>query len=253
MIRLRQAGIVAVGLVLAAAMAVLGVWQLDVYTSQGNSNAAAKAAAPPLALTAVATPGAAVREGFGRSVRFEGRYDPSLQLLVGGGGGPYRVLSGLVQADGSVVPVVRGVVDTLETAPDPPTGPVDEVGVLLPSEDDAPAGIASELSMDAVRLPVLAQRWTGPLIGGYVTLSTEDSRAQGMSPAPLVLPEAKGRMRNAAYAFQWWLFGAFAVAMAVRMARDAGRREDTSRDGLADGLVDPETGLDTSGAPKNAT
>ena len=37
--RLRQAGIVALGLVLAAAMVVLGVWQLDVYHSQGQDAA----------------------------------------------------------------------------------------------------------------------------------------------------------------------------------------------------------------------
>ncbi|MET1004793.1 MAG: SURF1 family cytochrome oxidase biogenesis protein [Propionibacteriaceae bacterium] len=226
MVRFKQALIVVVGLAVAAAMVVLGIWQLDVYKSQGNSTAAAKAAAPPLALTDAAPVGSAVREGFGRSVRFQGRYDPSLQLFVGPAeNGQFRVLSALVQADGSIVPVVRGVVGSM-SAPPPPEGPVDEVGVLLPSEDDAAAGVQSEQSLDAVRLPVLAQRWPGQLIGGFVTLSAADSEAQGMSPAPLALPEAKGRLRNGAYAFQWWLFAAFAVIMAIRMARDFGLRDD---------------------------
>jgi surfeit locus 1 family protein len=136
------------------------------------------------------------------------------------------VLTGLVQADGSVVPVVRGMVPTLEAAPPPPTGTVSEVGVLLPSEDDAPSGSSSELSIDAVRLPVLAQQWSGQLVGGFVTLSTADAVAQGLTPATLALPEAKGRLRNGAYAFQWWLFAAFALAMAIRMARDLELHDD---------------------------
>lgn len=209
-------------------MAVLGIWQLDVYKSQGDNTAVTRAAAPALSLREAAPAGVAVREGFGRSVRFQGRYDSSRQLLVGAGGAAgYRVLTALVQDDGSVVPVVRGVVPTNDVPlPQPPSGLVDEVGVLLPSEDDAPSGVSSEISIDAIRLPVLAQQWSGPLVGGFVTLSGTDAEAQGMAPAPVALPQAKGRLRNGAYAFQWWLFGAFTVAMAIRMARDFGRTED---------------------------
>ena len=41
---------------------------------------------------------------------FEGTYDPALQLLVPMEDGQFRVLTGLRQADGSVLAVVRGVV-----------------------------------------------------------------------------------------------------------------------------------------------
>jgi surfeit locus 1 family protein len=226
-VRLKQILIVAVGLVLAGAMVVLGVWQLDVYRSQGDSTAAARAAAPPLALAQVAPVGTAVSVGFGHSVRFEGRYDPSLQILVpvDGDAGAFRVLSALRQSDSSIVPVVRGLVRT-GVAPSPPVGDLSQVGVLLPSEDDAPLTASDTTQLNAVRLPALAQRWSGQLIGGFVTLSDADARAQGLTPAPVSLPQAKGRLRNGAYAFQWWLFGAFAVAMAVRMARDFGLRDD---------------------------
>lgn len=222
----KQGLIVVVGLALAAAMAVLGVWQLDVYRSQGSSAAGAKAAAPPLDLRQVAPASAPVGDGFGRSVRFEGRYDPDLQLLipVEGAPGTYRVLSGLKQSDGSIVPVVRGVVSRAP-APPAPSGTLTQVGVLLPSEDDAPVNAARGNQLSAVRLPSLVQRWPGPIIGGFVTLSDSDARAQGIQPAPLRLPEGKGRMRNGAYALQWWLFGAFSVAMAIRIARDVGLRD----------------------------
>jgi cytochrome oxidase assembly protein ShyY1 len=224
---LKQILIVGVGLALAAGMVVLGVWQLDVYHSQGSKTAAARAAAPPVELRQVAPAGTAVSQGFGRAVTYTGRYDPRLQVLIPVAGNPssYRVLSGLTQSDGSIVPVVRGVVDT-DRAPAPPAGIVSEVGVLLPSEENAPARSTAAGQLDAVRLPVLAQRWSGQLIGGYVTLSGADARAQGLQPAPLSLPAAQGRLRNGAYAFQWWIFAAFAVAMSIRIARDAGLRDD---------------------------
>jgi surfeit locus 1 family protein len=224
---LRQSLIILVGLALAAGMVVLGVWQLEVYQSQGSRTAAARAAAPPLDLRSVAPAGSAITEGFGRAVRFTGRYDPRLQVLVtvDAGTPQYRVLSGLRQTDGSIVPVVRGVVST-DTAPAPPTGEVTETGVLLPSEESAPSRATPPGQLDAVRLPLLAQRWEGDLVGGFVTLSAADAQQQGITPAPLDLPAGKGRLRNGAYAFQWWIFAAFAVAMSIRIARDSGRRDD---------------------------
>jgi surfeit locus 1 family protein len=225
--RLRQAGIVLVGVALAAAMVVLGLWQLNVYQSQGSRTAAARVAAPPLDLRTVAPAGVAVTEGFGRTVTFSGRYDPSLQILVATPDDPahFRVLSGLRQTDGSIVPVVRGVTSSPPADP-PPAGQQSQSGVLLPSEENAPVIVTPADQLDAVRLPELAQRWDGQLIGGFVTLSADSARAQGLVPAPLNLPAAKGRLRNAAYALQWWVFGAFAVAMAVRIARDAGLRDE---------------------------
>jgi len=249
--RLKQFGVILVGLGLAAAMVVLGLWQLEVYSSQGAERAQTKAAAPPLELTQVAPAGSAVREGFGRAVHFVGRYDPKLQVLIpvngqgldsgpaetdpaGAGPGPprYLVLTGLRLADGTIVPVVRGVVTEL-AAPAPPSGQVDQVGVLLPSEDNVPVTIDDGTQLSAVSLPALVQRWPAPLIGGYVTLSNGDANAQGLTPAPLLLPEAKGRLRNGAYAFQWWVFGAFALALALRMAHDLGLRDDTTEDEMA--------------------
>lgn len=225
MTRLKQFLVVALGLGLAAAMAVLGVWQLDVYRSQGADLAAARASAAPVDLRQVAPAGSSVRDGYGRSVSFTGQYDPGLQLLVPLEADPstFRVLTGLRQSDGSIVPVVRGVTRAGD-APPPPSGPVTQVGVLLPSEDNAPPSTTDQLN--AVRLPALAQRWPGQLVNGFVTLSTADAAAQGIEPAPLNLPEAEGRLRNAAYALQWWVFGAFAVALAVRMARDLRLRDD---------------------------
>ena len=226
MIRLQQGLLIALGIVLAAVMVALGFWQLEVYQRQGEAAAARRAEAPPIPLTSVARPGTAATAGFGRSVSFEGRYDPALQLLVPAedGTGEFRVLTGLRQADGSVLAVVRGVVSG-PTAPPPPIGEVQQVGVLLPTEEHLAGADPPNGQIASVRLPSLAQQWPGPLIDGFVTLSRADSVKQGLAPAELQLPESGGRVRNGAYVGQWWLFAAFTLFMAFRMARDLGVRE----------------------------
>jgi hypothetical protein len=129
------------------------------------------------------------------------------------------VVSLLRTDDGRALAVVRGMLFALDPLPPPPPGPQQVRGVLLPSEgavgpSDGPDGIGS------VRIPQLAQRWPGPLIEGFVTLGPADAQAQGLQAAPVPLPEGRGRLRNGAYALQWWLFAGFTVVMAVRMARD---------------------------------
>ncbi|HEY0239140.1 MAG TPA: SURF1 family protein [Friedmanniella sp.] len=229
---LRQTGVVALGVFLAAAMVVLGIWQLDVYQRQGGEAAARKAAAPPVALTTLAPATGAVGDGYGRRVTFTGAYDPRLQVLVPTDGG-YRVLTGLRQADGSVVAVVRGS-ETTPDQPVPPTGPITRVGVLLPSEESTgatttlPAG-----QIDSVQLPALAQTWTGPFVGGFVTLDAAASASEGLAPVTVDLPQASGRLRNGAYALQWWVFAAFALGMSIRVARDIGRLEERDLEAYA--------------------
>jgi len=219
---LKQGLVIALGVAVAAAMVVMGYWQLEVYHNQGQEAAERRASAPPIPLSSVARAGAPVNDGYGRSVTFEGTYDPALQLLV-----PvedrtdqFRVLGGLRQADGSLVAVVRGVVFETATAPPPPSGRVHQVGVLLPSEEHVPEADLGSGQMASVRLPALAQQWPGPLIDGFVTLSSADAARQSLAPAEWQLPEARGRLRNGAYAMQWWLFAAFTLFLAFRIARD---------------------------------
>lgn len=240
MTRYKQALVIALGIGLAAAMVVLGFWQLDVYHRQGAAAAARQASAPPVPLSSVARAGASAMEGYGRPVAFEGSYDPALQLLVPGedGTGQFRVLSGLRQADGSVLAVVRGVVSE-PPAPPPPSGTVQQIGVLLPTEEHVPEADLPGGQIASVRLPALAQHWPGPMIDGFVTLSAADAASQGLAPAPLLLPEAPGRVRNVAYVGQWWLFAAFVLFMAFRMARDIGLRDDEGEDEVAEVTSDP--------------
>lgn len=226
-----QIGIIVLGCVVAGAMALLGIWQLEVYAEQGADASAARAAQPPVALGDVAPPASRVTDGYGLSVRLSGVYDPDVQALVplAGSSSQLRVLTGLRQGDGSTVAVVRGLVPATTTQPPaPPSGEVTQVGVLLPSEEAGAAVPANRStgSLPSVRVPLLAQTWPGPLVDGYVVLSAADAQAGGLTPAPLVLPEGQGRLRNGAYAAQWWLFGLFAIVMSARIARDLGEKSE---------------------------
>jgi surfeit locus 1 family protein len=234
MLRLQQTLIVLGGLAVAVVMVALGLWQLGVYQASGNRTAAQRAAAAPLPLGTAAPPGAKITNGFGRSVTFAGTYDPALQetIPLADSPGRSRVLTGLRLDDGRLVAVVRGT--TTGAVPAPPTGRVDQVGVLLPSENsDDPA--------TSVRVPLLAQHWPGALVEGYVNLNADLSIAQGLDPAPVNLPAMPGRFRNGAYALQWWLFAAFALLLATRMARDLDRGRD-----LEVALAEPDDAVEHS-------
>jgi surfeit locus 1 family protein len=222
--RVKAALVVLLGLLAAAGMSLMGVWQFEVYQRQGAQAAAARAAEPPVALTTVAPTGAPVGDGYGRTVTAPGSYEPEheLRIPLADGSDGMRVVSLIRTDDGRALAVVRGLLVGGGSASAPPTGPQQVQGVLLPSEEatgpsDGPDGLGS------VRIPQLAQRWPGPMVDGFVTLAEPAARASGLEPAPVALPEGRGRLRNAAYALQWWLFAAFAVVMAARIARDVGR------------------------------
>jgi surfeit locus 1 family protein len=226
MSRLRALLVVLLGVALAAGMVAAGMWQLQVYSRQGVEAAARRAAEPPVPLTEVAPAGAPVRDGYGRTVTFRGSYEAAHQVVVpvADRTDAYRVVTLLRQDDGSAVAVVRGVVTETSVAPPPPEGPQTGSGILLPSEQ-AVAQPGGPEQLGSVRIPQLVQRWPGPLVEGFVTLPAAESSAQGLEPAVVALPEGRGRLRNAAYALQWWLFAAFTVVMAVRIARDVAVQE----------------------------
>lgn len=229
-LRLKQVLVIALGLLLAGGMVVAGRWQLAVYSEQGAAAAAQRAAEPPLPLLTAAPAGAPVADAYGHSVSFSGSYEADLQRLVPAPGGGFRVLTALRQSDGSTVAVVRGKVATA-SAPPPPSGVVQQTGLLLPSEADAGRSLPPG-QLGSVRVPALAQEWPPPLVDGFVTLVAADAAAQRLEPDVVDLPSSGGRLRNGAYALQWWLFAAFTVAMAFRIARDL------ERGGLADAEID---------------
>ncbi len=224
MIKLKQASIILAGLVAAGVMVALGLWQLQVFEAQGAADAQARAQQPPVSLVAVAPAGRQVGDAYGRTVTFSGTYDPKAQLLVPLGAAGYRVLTAAVLSDGSAVAVVRGVVPGPD-APPPPAGNHQQQGIFLPPEPGNNLAVPQG-QISSVRIALLAQKWPYRLVPGYVTLTAAAATQQRLDPATVPLPPSGGRLRNGAYAIQWWVFAAFAIAMSIKMARDMGRAYD---------------------------
>ena len=231
----------AVGITVVAALAVavcvvLGVWQWN----RGNVVVTEPPAGQPVvAVERVVTaagaddPARSVLSGdeVGRRVEVTGTFDPAVDLLVAGRplqgrDGSWAV--GVVELpDGSGVPVVRGWVPQGQPAPALPVGPVDLEGVVQPPESSDLAPSSAALPQGQVRIVSaadLVNRVDYPVANAYVT---QTSPQAGLVAVPAADPGQAERhldLRNLAYAAQWWVFAAFAIAVWIRALRD-GRRD----------------------------
>jgi len=217
----------------AALCARLGVWQLDRAQVHGAAAAerrtAELVAAPAVPLADELAPQTTFTGDLvGRKVSVTGTYDADGQLLVTGrahdGTTGFLVLTPLHTADGdAVLPVVRGWVATPAEADQPPSGPVDLTGYLQASEE-AGTGIADGRT-DGISSAELLNSWGGPIYTGYLVVASFDP-AQASSVVLLDPPTKPGsglNVQNLAYAAQWWIFGAFAVLLWLRLVRDEAR------------------------------
>lgn len=239
--RTKQALFVLVGVVVAGVMVFLGLWQMQVFVDKGNRTVQARAEQAPVPLLDFVGANGAVGDVYGKQVVATGRYLPAQQLTIPAGDGVVRVLTAFELADGRVLPVVRGVAPTA-SVPAPPSGTVTQTGLLLPGEGDAAASDPAQLG--SVRMPLLAQRWQQQLIPGFITLTAEDAAAQGLGHASVSLPTGEGSMQNGGYALQWWVFAAFALGMAIKLAQSVGARERQAREDAARAELAPANGKD---------
>ena len=118
---------------------------------------------------------------------------------------------------------MRGWVASPADADVPPTGTVSVVGYLQASEE-AGSGVADGRT-EAISSPELLNAWGGPIYTGYLVVASSDP-AQSSSVALLDPPTKPGsglNIQNLAYAAQWWIFGAFAVLLWLRLVRDEAR------------------------------
>ena len=240
-IRVKQTLAILASLVVAGVMLLLGLWQMSSYEESTRDVSAERAAQAPVPLADQVSADGAVADVYARRVTLSGTYLPDYQALVGidNGGKPCRGSSGdavncallrvttaFRMSDDRVIAVVRGAVEPGSTAPTPPSGTQDIVGVFLAPDKSADASpYGADLA--TLRVQELVQTWPSPLVGGYVTLPAEDSAAQGLAEAPLLLPEAEGSPTHRGYALQWWVFAAGAVAFGVYTARGFAKRAST--------------------------
>ena len=153
------------------------------------------------------------------SVAVSGEYQVSEQLLVRGrpyAGQPgFEVLVPFQLENGRVIVVDRGWVpagnsqDSPDSVPAPPSGRVDIVVRLKPSEPTVQGRSAPTGQVATIHLPTVAELLDEPTyIGGYGLLASESPSVADMPlayPKPLLDEGA-----HLSYAFQWVAFGVLA-------------------------------------------
>ncbi|MGZ4602188.1 MAG: SURF1 family protein [Kineosporiaceae bacterium] len=264
----RWLALLAVVLAAAAVMARLGEWQLDRARQKGERDRIRAAQArPPVSLTSILTPRAPFPDAAAdRRVTVEGTWDASRQLLVPGrrvgDRTGYWVLTPLLLADGSAVPVVRGwVPDAGDPRADPGASPgspgVAVEGVVEPSEavTDLAPGDASSVPPGQVALvaaPLLVQKWPYPLITGFVVQTGVRPEPTGQAAARAAVAPGTGgglALQNLSYALQWWLFSAFGIFLWWRIVRDDRRGRLRPAPAGADPPPAPEAEYDDEPVP----
>ncbi|WP_231907762.1 SURF1 family protein [Oerskovia enterophila] len=269
----RMIGFLLLFLLAAGVCGRLGMWQLDrayerAELAQQHALAEAEAEAEaqgPDGLGELLRPQSTFPgELVGRKVWVEGEYEAEGQLLVAGraldGETGFLVLTPLrVSDDGTggeswadlsgspVVPVVRGWVPTADAEDDValavPSGQVRVTAYLQASEADGTGGLP-EGQTDSISSAALANVWGNPIYGGYLVLIDSDpSQLAAAAGGPQVLPRPtiEGgtgvNVQNAFYALQWWIFGAFAVLLWVRLVRDEAAGGRKRGDGVSSGIA----------------
>jgi surfeit locus 1 family protein len=234
--------------VAVVACVLLGRWQLGVWQDHRAENSQAVTREDPVPLDDVLGPDAAFpASGVGRPVEVQGRWDPTHTVYVAdrprdGRTGVWAVTP-VVTPTGSAIPVVRGWAAGTGRAPAAPTGSAALVGLLQPSEDTgSPDSDTHDDVIPELSITDLLPRASYDLYGGYV-VATDRALPSGGTPstgmnglAPVTaghLPgaDASTALRNLLYAFQWWVFGAFAIFMWWRWLQEdvLGRLSPTPR------------------------
>lgn len=220
-------------LVLAGLGIVAGRWQWSVAHDVARADAVREIQSKPVEpLARVVAPHESFPDdGSGQRVSTRGRYTGQ-QLVVDGrrldGAEVVWVLDRFVVGEsGANLAVVRGWVAPGQEPPPPPSGTVDLVGSLAPAEAPDDSGGVEDGRLTSVDIAQLVNVWPGEIYNGFAFAVTEDGSAEaaGLARVPPPLPDTSLNFRNVMYAFQWWVFSAFALWMWMKMVRQAARRD----------------------------
>lgn len=250
----RWVALLVVAVVVAAVCARLGVWQLHRLDERAAENAVVERnlGGPPVPVTAVTAVGRQPAPGDEwRSVQLRGTYRADEQLLL-----RYQtrdqlrgvdVLVPLELADGSLVLVDRGFLESPAGTPDlaevpaPPAGTVEVGGWLrLDSTADDEGVLPQDGTVRAVSTAVLADSVGGPLRGGWVQARTESPAGAGDLVGPAEPDTGSGP--HLFYALQWFLFGLLALLAYAWFGWEEAhpaRRRGSRRPGPEDDLPPP--------------
>ena len=236
-------------LALVAALAItgwLGMWQYHAWEARRAAAAVDLTTKEPVPLADTMGPDDPFPgNDLGRPVVLAGTWVPDGTIYVSGrehdGVDGYWAVTPLAvdDQDGSAMLVVRGWSASLDTIPAPPTGRAELVGFLQPPE--GATGLPDEDPTDdllpQLRIADAIQHVDQDLYGAYVVVADKvapgdwpvGDRAVNAGTAGLVAADLDqqpdvGRftaLRNLLYAFQWWVFGAFAAFVWWRFMADS--------------------------------
>ncbi|MEJ7634695.1 SURF1 family protein [Aeromicrobium sp.] len=223
-----------VGLHLFAIVAVafcvfMGMWQLGAYDSRQEHERADKQDVPRVAFAGLWGEDEPFEARLNhRPVAVEGEFASATdQVWVtgkqqGGRTGAWLLAPLIVGGDQALL-VVRGWAPSVTEFPPVPAGTVTVAAVLEPGEAIGTAFDTDRREIGSVRIPALTNELPYDLYSGFA-ISTSTAVAGGLD---LVPPPKPGDvswtvgLRNLAYAFQWWVFGAFAAFMWWRMSTES--------------------------------
>jgi cytochrome oxidase assembly protein ShyY1 len=200
------AGIV-VALVVAAAFAALGVWQLARNGEKQRKIREARAAygAPAPDILARSAPGA------GADVQASGHYDtnPAHEIVLRDQPQGVDVLTPLQLADGSAVVVDRGTIPIDAPVPPPPTGPVIVRGLVnlanAPSSQSAPERDQGRLSLAAVDMAKIKAALPYAVRDLWITARYQQPAPTSADPR-LPQPPPPDPVNHMEYAVEWFAF-----------------------------------------------
>lgn len=233
-----------VGLVCVGVAVGLGSWQYDAWQQRREAEARDLTRLDPVSLSEVMGPDDPFPgDRIGQPVVLAGTWVPDGTVYVSGRehegtDGLWAVTPlAVAPADGPALLVVRGWTPDVDSAPPPPTGPAELVGLLQPAEG---TGAVDEDPRDDVlpqlRVADALQRVDRDLYGAYAVVaeqvapgdwphgdSATNDGTTGLEPAALDQLPPVGQftaVRNLLYAVEWWVFGAFAGFIWWRWTRD---------------------------------
>lgn len=243
--RVRWLAIATASLLGSAALAVggtLGTWQWD----RAHQQASAIESDPPAPLADVMRPAESGR-GEGRLVEVSGTWAQAPAGLVAGkeiDGTPAVLLmmplavpaSATGTGSSATLPVLLGwkpAEDVVGGSSDLPSSGVQVTvsGYVRGGEGSAPPPdrqpVDSAIWVGAMATSALAQEWPTPV---YSYLVVSDTPAPGWNAMPPPPDRSRLDFRSLTYAAEWWLFGVFGAALAIRWMRDNGRESEVEEE-----------------------
>jgi len=239
----------------------LGFWQLRRLDQRQafNAQVTSRIDLPPEPLDRILVPGADPDDLDWRSIEASGRYLPDEQFAVVNrsqdGIAGDMVVTPLALDDGRVLLVERGFVPLGVEASAAPTGDVDIVGRLRPSQVRRRGQLSDTSSGDLTEaqrldIPRLTPQLPGPPVPMYVELTASRPAEEPPYPEPVDVPELS-EGPHLGYAVQWFIFS-IAVGVgwvfAVRKSLNA-RRSGPPGSPPADGA----SPMAAAGAPPSSS